>query len=369
MKAKTAYSQKTDLYELTEEIKQQIGDFDTRLLVFFASPDIDPQHISRTIQDAFPGSSTMGCSTAGEITTGKMLNKSLVAMAFGPEVIDDCKLEVLTNIQTDSGQVDAAFKNFGAYFNTPASDLSPDKYVGMVFIDGLSLQEERINERIGDLTNVSFVGGSAGDDQAFHKTYIYANGATYSDAAVLSLIRSNTSFDVLKTQSFEATDTKAVVTKAEEANRKVMEINGKPATQAYAEMIGVSEDEVAGAFFQNPIGLVFQDNIFVRSPQRAEARDIYFYCSIKEGMELSLLNSGDIVKYTREDLESKVAQMGGVSAIVNFNCILRSLELKARKQTEAYGDIFQSIPTVGFSTYGESYIGHINQTATMLLFR
>jgi hypothetical protein len=369
MKVKTAYSQKTNLQELTEELKQQIGDFDTRLLVFFASPDIDPQLISGAIQNAFTGSSTMGCSTAGEITTGKMLDKSIVAMAFGPEIIGDCKIEVLENIQKENGQVDEAFRSFSLYFNKPTADLSPDEYVGMVFIDGLSLKEESINERIGDLTNVSFVGGSAGDDQEFRKTYIYANGETYTDAAVLSLIRTTTPFDILKTQSFEVASKKAVVTKADEANRKVMEINHKPATQAYAELLEVSEKEVAGTFFQNPIGLVFQDHIFVRSPQRAEGNDIYFYCSIKEGMELQLLNSGDIVRYTREDLSNKVEQMGGVSAIVNFNCILRTLELKARDQTEAYGDIFKSIPTVGFSTYGESYIGHINQTATMLLFR
>jgi len=369
MKVKTAYSTKKDTQALTAEIKEQIGNFDARLVVFFASPDIEPSKISADMQNAFPAASTMGCSSSGEIVTGKMLDKSVVAMAFGPEIIANCKIEVLSGIKHNNGQVDSAMESFGDYYGIPASDLSPDEFIGMVLIDGLSLQEENINERIGDLTNVTFIGGSAGDDLAFEQTYIYANGETYTEAAVLALIKSNTPFDVLKTQSFEATDKKAVVTKADEPNRKVMEINNKPATEAYAELVGVSEEKVGDTFFQHPIGLVFQDNIFVRSPQRAQDKNIHFYCSIKEGMELNLLNSEDIVRFTRDALEEKVDEMGGVSAIVNFNCILRTLELKDKGQTDQYGEIFNSFPTVGFSTYGESYIGHINQTATMLLFK
>ncbi len=61
-------------------------------------------------------------------------------------------------------------------------------------------------------------------------------------------------------------------------------------------------------------------------------------------------------------------ELGSVSGIINFNCILRTLELNNRKLTEEHAKIFAKLPTIGFSPYGEQYIGHINQTATMLVF-
>ena len=111
------------------------------------------------------------------------------------------------------------------------------------------------------------------------------------------------------------------------------------------------------------------DEPYVRSPQQAKGDHIVFYCSVLEGMDLSLLESTDIVAGTREALAAKVAKMGEVSAIINFHCILRTLELEKKNQTEAYGRIFSDIPTIGFSTYGEEYIGHINQTSTILLLK
>ena len=90
---------------------------------------------------------------------------------------------------------------------------------------------------------------------AFKSTYIYANGHTYSNAALLALIKSNTEFDFLKTQSFKATNKKVVVTKADESKRKVMEINNKPATEAYADLVGITDEKVSDAFFSHPVGL------------------------------------------------------------------------------------------------------------------
>jgi len=368
MKTQIAYSQSKEIDQIIQDLKQQLDTFSPNFIQFYASPSINPSEISQAIYEAFGKVNTIGCSSSGEIISGQMLDNSIVLMAFDERIVEDCALEVVENL-SDSSNIDNAFTNFKAHYNLPITDMDSSKYVGLVLIDGLTGLEEEINERIGDKTNISFIGGSAGDDLKFEQTFLYVNGKYYKDAAVLVLIKSATEFDILKTQSFVATSTQLTVTKTDLENRTVLEFNNKPALEAYAEALNVAKEEVVNYFPTNPVGLVYDNDIFVRSPKQVQDNNITFYCRIQEGMVVNILESKDIVEQTKNDLKEKQGTLGEISAIVNFNCILRTLELKDKKQTDAYGALFGDIPTVGFSTYGESYIGHINQTATMLLFK
>ncbi|MGC8495503.1 MAG: FIST signal transduction protein [Syntrophobacteraceae bacterium] len=158
-------------------------------------------------------------------------------------------------------------------------------------------------------------------------------------------------------------------TKVDENKREVLHFNGKPAAEAYAEARGVSVEDAPKHFMHSPVGLMIGGEPYVRSPQRMQDGGMVFYCKVNEGMELSVLESTDIVDDTRKAVETKKRELGDISGILNFHCILRTLELEDKQQTESYGKIFTDIPTIGFSTYGEQYIGHINQTSTMLVIR
>lgn len=238
-----------------------------------------------------------------------------------------------------------------------------------MLVDGLTCAEEKLMDFIGNGTNVFFVGGSAGDDLQFKATYVYANGKSYTNAAVLALLKVRSGFDIIKTQSFRVLDNELVATKVDEVNRVVMEFNNKPAATAYAEALGITADELPGHFMSNPLGLMIDDEPFVRSPQMVDGTSVKFYCSILEGMELSLLESANIVEQTAKAIEEKVAEFGEISGLANFNCILRTLDLEGKGLSKEYGEVFKDIPTIGFSTYGEQYLGHINQTATIIAFK
>jgi len=220
---------------------------------------------------------------------------------------------------------------------------------------------------MGNLTNVPFVGGTAGDDLTFKGTYQFHNGRVYTDAAILLLMEPTNGYAILKTQSAELTDIRLTPTKVNEKRRAVNEFDGKPAAVAYAEALGVSVDDLPKYFAERPVGLVFDEkNIFIRSPQEIlEDGSVTFGSAIKEGLELNVVQATDIVAGTVNALQNAC----DAKAIVDFNCAYRFVELTAKKQLQAYSEIFGNVPTIGFSTYGESYIGHMNQTSTMLLLK
>lgn len=366
----TADSTKNTIEQIVPDIKQQIGDFDAKMVLYFASSKFEPAQTAEKMQQAFGDALVFGCSTAGEIVSGKMLKNSLVAMAFNSKVVGDVKLEVIKNLKEESEVtgVDKAFAAFEKHFGIPMQEMDFNKYVGIVLIDGLSGAEERIMDRAGDLTNVLFVGGSAGDDLKFDTTYVYANGKAYTDAALLALMKPKVNFGFIKTQSFCQLPNKFLVaTKVNEIERAVLEFNNKPAVVAYAEAVEASLDQISNSFMRNPVGLIIDGEPYVRSPQQIKGDNLVFYCNILEGTELALLESTDIISDTKKAIEDKQKEMGSISAIINFHCILRTLELQQKGLTEDYGKIFDT-PTIGFSSYGEEYIGHINHTSTMLAF-
>ena len=367
MGQKVLFSERINASEAVTQLKDQLGNFNASFIVFFASSSYDPQELIRAMNVSFKNAQVVGCTTSGELVSGRMLTNSIVAMAYDISIFPDLKIEVLKNVSIHSDGVATAFEKFERHFGTPMHALNPSKFVGITLIDGLSGAEERINESIVSLTNVSFIGGSVADDLKFSKTYIFAKGEVHTDAAVLMLMKPAPQFSILKTQSVKPTEKVLRVTHTVEASRKVLEFDHAPAAAAYAGAIGVDEDDLPLYFSRHPLGAVTEDKIAVRSPKTVENEGVLFYHTVEEGDELTLLESTDIVSDTAMALDLRETQMGGISSIISFNCVLRTLDLQRLNKLESYGELFSKIPTIGFNTYGESHRGHHNHTATMLL--
>ncbi len=77
---------------------------------------------------------------------------------------------------------------------------------------------------------------------------------------------------------------------ADPAQRVVHEINGEPAADAYAEMLGVELDELnSDLFSKNPIMLRNGDDYYIRSLRSVNAdHSLSFFCAMEQGLVLTI---------------------------------------------------------------------------------
>ena len=139
-------------------------------------------------------------------------------------------------------------------------------------------------------------------------------------------------------------------TAVDERRRFVAEFDDKPAIEAYAEALGVTAEKAETLFMKHPLGLMVGKDPCARSPQRVQDGGIVFYCHIKQGMELEILEATDLAARTASAIEARKATGAPISGIIDFQCTLRTLQLRGKKRCDDYGAIFADIPTLGFST-------------------
>lgn len=367
-------SQNRDTATAVAELTAQLQDMQPNVIVFFASAAHDGSTVSEHLRTAFPSAQVIGCTTAGEFTergthdggiTGLALSKEKVARAaariasYDKTAVEDAIHRATREIASEIGVTDLR-------------NADPSRYVGIVLFDGLSGQEERVNEILGNIAPMlSFVGGSAGDALEFKSTRVFANGEETSTGAVFLLLDAAVPFTIGKTCSFEPTSHAFRVTKADVHNRTVYEVDGKPVLDVYAAALGITPDRLTSdVFMSHPVGLVIDGEPWIRSPQRAlPDGGLKFYCNIAQGMKIRIMNSTDLVRDAHEAIERAQKDLGApVAGGLAFNCVLRRLEMDAKKLHEPFLESFEGMQVGGFHTYGETWLGHINQTLTALWF-
>ncbi len=339
------------------------------LLIYFASSSYQPEALSWAIKKEFWQSKVIGCTTAGELSPAGLTKNSLVGLFLPPSYLHGVELAVVTELGKGAAGAGKAVTYLAEKFGKKPLELDPKEFVGIVLPDGLSGGEEELMIALGGVTDAPFVGGSAGDDLKFEKTSVFCEDKAYSDAAVLALIHLKVPYHIVKTQSFSMRDETLTATEVNTKNRSVLKFDDKPAAEAYAEALGVNREALDGKLLtSHPLGLSVGNTPYVRSPQQVlDNQEVKFYCRVEQGSQLRVLYNTDIVGDTKKAIDQTEFNLGRpIGAMIVFNCILRHLELESRGITRDFVASFGARHFVGFSTYGEQYVGHVNQTAIVL---
>lgn len=354
------------------ELRRQLPRDDYQHILVFYAVDYDSNGLARALSNAFGDMPVTGCSTAGEITPLGMMQGSVVAIAF-PSAGFRVHTGLIDDVRHLSVERAARIvRDLKSKVQCASGNGLKDRVFAMLMVDGLSNAEEPLIAAIyWAMNDISLVGGSAGDNLSFENTSIIHGGAALQASAVLVLVECDVPFHVFKTQNFEPTPTKLVVTAADPQNRIVYELNAEPAAREYATAIGLMPDDLGPfSFASYPLVVKIGGDYYCRSIRNMNRdRSLSFFCAIDEGLVFTVATPTDIVAATEKALESVSQQIGGIDFVLGFDCVLRRLDAETRQVRHKVEEVYKQNNIVGFHTYGEQYNAmHLNQTLTGIAF-
>ncbi len=320
----------------------------------------------------FAGVQVVGCTTAGEFGPAGYRDRSISGASFPAGSFTAVSGSLSGLQQFELGQGQALAQNLMHRLETLESGADAGNSFALLLIDGLSVREEPVTRALQNVLGMRpLVGGSAGDGLNFGKTYVYFDGGFHADSAVLVLVTTAVPFRVFETQHFVPTGQRAVVTAADAKRRVVMEIDGWPATDGYARLVGANVASLdAMRFAEQPVGVLIDGENHTRSIQKADPDgSLTFFCAIEEGLVLQATRGVDLVENLKSTFTELQDAIGQPQLVIGCDCILRKLEIAERGFGDRVQAIFRANNVIGFNTYGQQYRGmHVNQTLTGIAF-
>ena len=367
------YGAKEACRDVANEILANVKCDEIELLLFHTSTLFDLDTVAKEISARFPHVNIVGCTSAGEFNKNGYGTEKLLAVAFLKN-----EFSIATALVSNLGEV-----NFDEAHDI-ASGLrralqgrerryDTEQHFVISVLDGLPRHEEHFLETFATaFGNIPHLGGSAGDDLKLEATYVFYNGEFHRDAAVLLLVGTGKPFTVFSIDHINSPVSKLVVTHADPESRTVYEINGEPAAQYYASLLGMkAEDLTPDVFSMFPLAVMVGGKYFIRSIQKVDlaTNAITFYCAVDIGIILTFVQMGDCIEALESKLDKLRAQLGEPEFVYACDCFLRRLEIQQGKNDHEIRRLQQMYNVAGFNAYGEHiHSVHLNQTFTGVYF-
>lgn len=354
--------------EAVREALQQISTDGICFVLVFVPYHLEHDLVAKALREHLPNAPAFGCTTAGQITPFGYEDNALLIVAF-PRQHFRCASHLIQPLKPVSIEETA---HQARILNQRFPRAANWNRFAITFADGMSKQEDVLTAALSSgLDDLQIFGGSAGHGLEFDATYVLHSGSFQTDAASLIIVETDLEFVGLEFDHFLPTDTQLVVTDAQPEDRIVREINGSPAAQEYARLIGHNVSELSPQIFaENPVLVRNHGSWHVRAIQQVNSDDsLSFLSAIECGLVLTLGRGKEILETLDTELSVISATNTEPDFILGFDCVLRRLEIEQNDVAEDASTILQSHRVLGFNTYGEQHFGiHMNQTFVGIAF-
>ncbi|MFT6625128.1 MAG: hypothetical protein ACJAZI_001212 [Cycloclasticus sp.] len=375
LKLKTGVSSDPNADVAVKELYEAIYQPGINFAIFFCSVKYDLKKIGIALKKQFKDIPLIGCTTAGEITPNGIKDDSITGFSISSDqfiaesfLINADALapeQVATQCQQLKQRVD---ENAGEDFKS------------LLWLMGNS-KINRFEPTLSLLATVypdlPMVGGCPGAGDDLGAPCVYFDGVFYSGHGLITYISTSLPFELFKNDNFEEGPAKVVLTEVDEYSRKVLEIDGLPASEGYLRAFNIQKKELDMAFYaSHPQAVKVAGDLYVRAvvPSYQEGDTtvidgLQFFCVIEEGMVLNTVKYTDIVKSFEDKMMSLEQMNGQAQLVLGCDCLYRKFDYQRTSNVEVMSSMLQKYNVIAFHGYGE-YLGQmiVNQTFTGVYF-
>lgn len=351
-------------FEACKLALEKLGGKKADLVVVFSSVALDPKEVIRGVREASDNVLLIGCSDAGSITIAGPAKNSVGVMAISSD-----KLNFYTGLK--EGIKDGAREAGQGVAKEIQENAKEPLKAFLMFPDVLSGNGADIVRGVLDVLGEHFVvlGGAAGDDFLFEKTYQYKDGEVVSGAVAGLGISGDFVMGAGVRHGWMPIGSPMIVTKSK--GSVVYELDNKPAIRIYEDYFGeerakdLKNEPLARLAITYPLGIKVSDldEYLIRDPITADENGaITCAAEIPEGSEVRLMIGSkekaieaaqDAARKLMKDFQEQKAKP---KFVLMFNCIAREklFAQKANDEIQAVMKIIGAdVPLLGFYTYGE----------------
>ena len=350
-------------YEACKQAIEKSGSKKPDLTVVFSSVSFEQAEVLKGVREASNNASLIGCTDAGEITNEGPSKNSVGVMAIASDQI---------NFYAGLGKdVKKGAREAGRAVAKEIKEKAKEPLRAFImFPDVLTGNGADIVRGVLDVLGEHFpvVGGAAGDDFLFQKTYEYRDGEVVSGAVGGVGLAGKFSMGAGVRHGWIPIGVPMKVTKSE--GSVVHELDGRPALSIYEDYFGdkagdLRKEPLARMAITYPLGIKLpgMEEYLIRDPITVDEKGaITCAAEIPEGSEIRLMiGSKEKAVEAAEDAARKLTrdfEKAGTrpKLVLMFNCIAREklFAQKANDEIQAVMNIIgQDVPLLGFYTYGE----------------
>ncbi|RFP58166.1 MAG: hypothetical protein BJG00_011225 [Limnothrix sp. CACIAM 69d] len=344
--------------EVLEQCTRELAGMLPKAGLLFAAIDFDHALILQKINQAFPDLQLIGCTTDGEISSILGFQQdSLTLTLFCSDTVEIC---AGVGRQTEQDAIAAARQ---AVQQATEKSLTPAKLCITVpasyTADGSTTSGEQILKGL-ELAlgkNVPVVGGTAGDQFRFQKTYQFFGTEVFTDALPVLIFAGDLRFSHGTGCGWQPIGSKSTVTKSH--NTVLYEIDGQSALNFYQKYLG---DRSPTA--EHPL-YVYEgdsDRCYLRVPNTCdlETGSINFLGNVPQGaiVQLAEISRDQVIAASETSFKMALDNYPGTEpeTVLIFSCCCRRWLLGTRAKEE-YDLVKTALPKImpiaGFYTYGE----------------